>query len=595
MVEQMLKDNLAGGTLGDANPNAHLPEVRFPLRVKITLPFLILSVVLAIGAAYVITQIVFDTIDERFTNQLIEGGKLASEGMVRQEESLLRSLRLYSYAEGLGQSVSAGDIETLQRLSYGIAANQGDEVVEFLDRDGELLLSLIHRRGGDAAEYDLATSSEFAYSELPFVRSVLDGQVDELGDKYSGLAHFALNDVFYVSGPIYDPQGQFVGVVIVGKSLQTLLGEIHDETLAQLTIYDHQGSPVASTLFDPPQLEKNMVLDVLANKQDSSLLRNLGLQRDLNISNIDYDEILGAWEGRGDEDLGVVGISLPRTFLVRTSSATRIQITVLVFLTILLVVILGVYIANLITRPLRALLGASARVADGDLLVQIEPQGNDEVTALTRSFNSMVSSLYQSKLDLVNAYDRTLEGWSMALELRDQETEGHTRRVAEMTVMLAKEVGYKDEDLVNIRRGALLHDIGKMGIPDRILLKPGELSPQEWAIMRQHPQMAYDMLSQIEYLRPALDIPYNHHEWWNGDGYPRGLKGEQIPLPARIFAVVDVWDAMSSDRPYRKALDEKEVWQYIVSNKGQHFDPEVVDIFFELVISRQGGGSSRGE
>jgi HD-GYP domain-containing protein (c-di-GMP phosphodiesterase class II) len=163
-----------------------------------------------------------------------------------------------------------------------------------------------------------------------------------------------------------------------------------------------------------------------------------------------------------------------------------------------------------------------------------------------------------------------------------------------MTVMLAKEVGYKDEDLVNIRRGALLHDIGKMGIPDRILLKPGELSPQEWAIMRQHPQMAYDMLSQIEYLRPALDIPYNHHEWWNGDGYPRGLKGEQIPLPARIFAVVDVWDAMSSDRPYRKALDEKEVWQYIVSNKGQHFDPEVVDIFFELVISRQGGGSSRG-
>jgi methyl-accepting chemotaxis protein len=187
----------------------------------------------------------------------------------------------------------------------------------------------------------------------------------------------------------------------VGKTLNTLLREIHDETLAQLTIYGHDGSPIASTFFDSTQLNGIQVGEILANQDNSSTLRNLGIRRGLNISNIEYDEILGAWDGRADEDLGVIGISLPRTFLVRASNTTRMQITGLVFLTILLVIVLGVFIANLITRPIRSLLEASTQVAGGDLLVQIEPKGNDEVAVLTRSFNTMVSSLHQSKLDLV--------------------------------------------------------------------------------------------------------------------------------------------------------------------------------------------------
>jgi putative nucleotidyltransferase with HDIG domain len=590
----MLKDTLASAPVGEENQSVHLPEVRFPLRIKITLPFLILSLVLATGAAFVITQIVFDTIDERFTNQLIESGKLTSEGMVRQEDSLLRSLRLFSHAEGLGEAVAAGEIDLLQNLSYGIAANQGDDVVEFLDADGSLLLSMIHRRGGDASDYDFTTFTGFAYHELPFIQQVLAGRVDEQGDKYSGLIRHAWDEHFYVSGPLFDNNGEFAGVILVGKTLEGLLREIHDETLAQLTIYDYAGVPVASTFFDAPQLEKTQVAGILENQDDSSLLRSLGRRRGLNISNIEYDEILGPWEGRAGEDLGIIGISLPRTFLVRASNATRIQITGLVFLTFLLVIVLGIYIANLITRPIRKLLDASNQVAGGDLQVQIEPRGNDEVAVLTRSFNSMVTSLHQSKLDLVDAYDRTLEGWSLALELRDRETEGHTRRVAEMTVKLAEHLGFGGDDLVNIRRGALLHDIGKMGIPDSILLKPSKLTSDEWVIMRQHPQMAYEMLWPIEYLRPALEIPYNHHEWWNGNGYPRGLEGEDIPLSARIFAVIDVWDAMSSDRPYRKAFSEQDVWQYLVSNKGQHFDPRIVDIFFELLIGKPNGGIPRG-
>jgi HD-GYP domain-containing protein (c-di-GMP phosphodiesterase class II) len=589
-VIEMIKNTLISDPLdlaaGETHSKVRLPQVRFPLRAKITIPFLILAVGLAIGAAYAITQIVFDTIDERFTNQLIESGKLAAEGMVRQEDSLLRSLRLLSYAEGIPQAIAENDTHRLQDLSYGIAANQGEEVVDFLDKDGQVVLSLIHQRGGDVADYEFSTSSEFDYTNVPFIRNVLEERVDDYGDKYSGLVQYSWNDIFYVAGPIYDSQGDFSGVVLVGKSLETLLRQIHDETLTQITVYDAKGTPFGSTFYMPAELDEVEAKTVLANQDQASFKRTIGNRRGLNVSNIDYDEILGPWESRGNEDLGLIGVSLARTFLVRASNATRLQITGIVSLMLLLVVLLGVYIASIITRPVRNLVEASAKVAQGNLNVQVPPRGNDEVTVLTRSFNTMVSSMNQSKIDLLNAYDRTLEGWSMALELRDQETEGHTRRVAEMTLELAVLMGFEGEDLINIRRGALLHDIGKMGIPDSILLKPGKLIPEEWAIMRRHPEFAYELLWPIEYLRPAIPIPYSHHEWWNGNGYPRGLAGEEIPLPARIFAVIDVWDAMNSDRPYRKAIPEPDVRAYLIGAKGVHFDARVVEAFFDLMLQR---------
>ena len=181
--------------------------------------------------------------------------------------------------------------------------------------------------------------------------------------------------------------------------------------------------------------------------------------------------------------------------------------------------------------------------------------------------------------DLAQAYDTTLEGWAHALELRDQDTEGHTRRVTEMTLGLARKMGVPGEHLENIRRGALLHDIGKMGIPDAVLLKPGALNDVEWEIMQRHPQYAYNLLQQIEYLRPALNIPYCHHEKWDGSGYPRKLKDEQIPLEARIFAVVDVWDALTNDRIYRRAWSTEETLRHIRLQSGKHFDPRVVESF----------------
>ena len=196
---------------------------------------------------------------------------------------------------------------------------------------------------------------------------------------------------------------------------------------------------------------------------------------------------------------------------------------------------------------------------------------------------TLFNDLMGSNADLNQAYDATIEGWSHALDLRDKETGGHTLRVTEMTVNLARALQVEEDRLVHIRRGALLHDIGKMGVPDSILLKAGPLTGEEWVIMRQHPQLAFDMLSPIAYLKPALDIPYCHHEKWDGTGYPRGLKGEQIPLAARLFAVVDVWDALTNDRPYRKAWPPAEAIRYIRDQAGSHFDPEVVKVFLRLI------------
>jgi len=195
----------------------------------------------------------------------------------------------------------------------------------------------------------------------------------------------------------------------------------------------------------------------------------------------------------------------------------------------------------------------------------------------------LLEDLQASNMELTQAYDTTLEGWAKALELRDKETEGHSRRVTELTLQLARYIGIHESEMPNIHHGVLLHDIGKMGVPDQVLKKTGPLSDEDWVEMRKHPQYAYDLLYPIMYLRPALDIPYCHHEHWDGSGYPRGLKGNAIPLPARIFAVVDVWDALTNDRPYRKAWTKEKTVAYIKEQSGVYFDPRVVEKFLEMI------------
>ncbi|NTU55702.1 MAG: GAF domain-containing protein [Anaerolineales bacterium] len=194
----------------------------------------------------------------------------------------------------------------------------------------------------------------------------------------------------------------------------------------------------------------------------------------------------------------------------------------------------------------------------------------------------LFDDLQAKNRELEEAYQATLEGWVSALDMRDKETEGHTQRVTVLTQRLARAMGVDDAQMVHITRGALLHDIGKMAIPDSILLKPGALTEEERELIKQHPKYAYDMLKTIDFLRPAIDIPHYHHEKWDGSGYPDGLRGEEIPFPARIFPVIDVWDALTSNRPYRKGLPHEEVKARIKADAGSHFDPQVVEAFLAM-------------
>jgi len=198
----------------------------------------------------------------------------------------------------------------------------------------------------------------------------------------------------------------------------------------------------------------------------------------------------------------------------------------------------------------------------------------------------------EKKLHIINAelshaYDSTLEGWSRALDLRDHETEGHSARVTALTVKLGSRLKLSYTELLHLKRGALLHDIGKMGVPDMVLLKPGPLDDEEWKQMQRHPNFAYELLNPIEFLHDALAIPYCHHERWDGAGYPKGLEGEGIPLSARIFSIIDVWDALRSDRPYRKAWSFERTYQYMEDESGKMFDPELIKVFLELVKEEQ--------
>ena len=240
----------------------------------------------------------------------------------------------------------------------------------------------------------------------------------------------------------------------------------------------------------------------------------------------------------------------------------------------------GIYAPLVFDRKIKGMLNVVGPELTESDIPTLQAFANQIAVALENA--RLVRKLQDANEALNRAYQLTLEGWVKALDLRDNETEGHTVRAANMTVHLARFMGVAEENIPHIRRGALLHDIGKMAIPDSILRKPGPLSPEEWKVMKQHPKTAQVWLSAIEYLKPAVDIPYCHHEHWDGKGYVQGLAGDDIPFWARIFTIIDVWDAMRSDRPYRKAIPVRKTLNYIREESGKLFDPRVVEAFFDL-------------
>lgn len=546
------------------------------IRTKLTLPYVLLSLLIALGGGIIVTRVMIDSLEDRFTNQLIETRKLASELMVREEDQLLETLRLISFTEGVSAAIRLRDQSEILDLVYPVSFNAGEDVVLVLSNQGRVLASIL--KSEETGEYQFPQIDE-KLGTLPFVARLVDEDVDEIGDKYSGVSNADWGTYFFVSGPVHDRNGDLAGVILVGKSLKGIVQKIREETLSQATLYDLAFHPLSSTFIEMPTPPNIKPKTILETKDAQSLLR------DVTISSLAYTEILSAWEIRGGENIGILGTALPKTFLVRASRITRWNVTLQVILAITAAILLGIWLSRHITRPILRLKNAASEISNGNLDVYVEVNGSDEVAILAKAFDEMAVSLRRSEKSLISAYDKTIEGWVKALELRDRETLGHTLRVANLTIKLAQLMNIEEGEMEHIRRGVLLHDIGKMGIPDNILLKQGPLEDWERKIIERHPVLAREMLSQIEFLHPCMDIPSYHHERWDGQGYPNGLAGEEIPLGARIFAVIDVWDALTSDRPYRKAWSVEAALQYIRKNAGKHFDPQVVQAFRQWIKS----------
>ena len=400
---------------------ADRPKVRVPVRVKITFPYVILALLFALAASFIVSRVVLDTIEERFTNQLIEAGKLANDWMVQEEDRLLEFLRLLAHTRGVPEAVAAGNAESLREIALPLAVNNQEEAVEILDHNGVSVLSLRHQ-GGPHAEAFEASRGETIYNQWPFVWKALDGQVEAGRDKQAGLAQTSWGDYIYVAGPITDDSGMLVGVVLVGKSLPNLVSRIRQDILAQVTIYDLSGLPLASSLLSFEQeslrLDEELVSTIITNKDHQSLTRPIS------IASINYTEIVGPLEVRefaepldvakGESSLGLVGVALAETFLARPSQVTRIQVFVLTSVAFLLVIGLGLYVANRITKPLMQVAEASAQVAQGNLDVQVDAGGDDEVAVLAHSFNEMVSGLQEGALY------RDLLGRTVSPEVREE-------------------------------------------------------------------------------------------------------------------------------------------------------------------------------
>jgi HD-GYP domain-containing protein (c-di-GMP phosphodiesterase class II)/sensor domain CHASE-containing protein len=312
----------------------------------------------------------------------------------------------------------------------------------------------------------------------------------------------------------------------------------------------------------------------------------------------EYDTTCNGWNGEKVATLVLVGDDSATTLLER--SINRFLFMIAVF-SVLLVAAISNCLYAWVTRPLSHLSKAMREqsVAAASELLTDRAEIGGLAHLMTDFFNQKAelkianellevrvaertAEISESNKKLMAAYDATIDGWSRALDLRDHETEGHSRRVTAMTLMLGRSFGLNEAELLNVERGAMLHDIGKMAIPDSILLKPGPLSDEEWTVMRRHPQFALEMLQSISFLENSLDIPYCHHEKWDGTGYPHGLREEEIPFAARMFAIADVWDALSSDRPYRPAWPISKVREHCKSLSGTHFDPQIVEMLLEL-------------
>lgn len=530
------------------------------------LPYAVLTLVCAALATYSVTRLITSSLEERFDKQIVEAGRVTSDSVVRRERLHLSALRSVAFTEGVSDAVSTHNVLAVERLVRPVVSNAKAERVDVLDLNGQPLFAT-HLTDSHTLSYE--DGSDADYTSWPIVQDVLQGRHDTVGDKWAEVVSTPSGSALYTAGPIVAPGGAVVGVVLVGSSLESVLAAAKSESLADVTVYDLDGQPLATTFaLDAPEraaLASAVAASSATAPREAKTLFGRG-----------YQFLYGDLRIR-DEVVGRYAVDLPTAGITSAGTTAQLQMSVIFGLVTILVLLTGWFLARHLTRPLMRLVAMARSVSDGDLSARSNVRSQDEIGALAVTFDSMADRLQRQHIATIGAL-------ASAIDARDPYTAGHSMRVGDLSSELGRELGLPGTALHHLRVGGILHDIGKIGVSDAVLLKPGALTPDERALIQQHPQVGLRILQGTELPQEVLDIVGGHHERLNGTGYPLGLCAEEIaPLP-RIAAIADIYDALTTRRPYRDAMTPHEALKILRRESMEGLlDPEVVASMHRIV------------
>jgi len=548
-----------------------MPRFSHRLALKIVLPFAALT--LAIGAVGTLTATgeLNARSQEAFDNQLVHDG-FVTQSMVQAGDNDRQAI-LHLLAAGPGLTQNWGKTATLTAWLERALTIHPNVIVEAIDISGHEIVGVV----GRGALADTVTQ-DHDLSSWPGVTNMLSGGVPSLD-----IVASAPRPAVFAGQPVQSASGTLLGAILVGDYLDDRAAAIKAALHDDITFYDVNGQVLGTSSSLPPAQWPTLALDS-STRNRVTPTSVVELPR---TAAGPGTEILSPWTLH-TANLGYVGTTASTAGLLADTNQLRIILVTLFLAGVLLTLAIGIWLARRITRPVHRLVEATRLVSAGDLEHQALVTTKDEIGELTDSFNQMTRSLRDKSaslkvtlMQLQDTYLMTIEALAAAVEARDPYTHGHTQRVEEYAVIMAGALGCDEAEVSAIRRASVLHDIGKIGIEDAILRKQGRLEPEEELRMQRHPVIGVDMLKGIDFLDPVLALIRNHHERWDGNGYPDQLREDEIPLGARILAVADALDAMTSDRPYRAARTFEYAKTEILKGSATHFDPEVVTAFIK--------------